>query len=119
MRPDLVIRDRGMARLVADCKYKRLESDEFRHHDVYQVLAYCTATKVEQGLLVYPLHEVYVRDKVSIRHAPVSIRQTTLDLSGAAEGLPLACDQFAKEVFSYAKRDSLSATMPHSAAVSN
>ena len=103
MRPDLVIRDRGVPRLVADCKYKRLEPDEFRHHDVYQVLAYCTAINVEQGLLVYPVHEVNVRDEVSIRHAPVIIRQTTLDLSGDAVTLPLACDHFAQEVFSYAK----------------
>src|SRR5215207_9813808 len=90
MRPDLVIRDRGVSQLVADCKYKRLEPDEYVHHDVYQVLAYCTAINVEQGLLVYPLHEVNVRDEVSIRNAPVTIRQTTLDLSGDAMALPLA-----------------------------
>src|SRR5215203_1691130 len=118
MRPDLVIRDSGVTQLVADCKYKRLQPDEYVHHDVYQILAYCTAMNVGQGLLVYPLHEVNVRDEVSIRNAPVSIRnapvsirQTTLDLSGDAAALPLACDHFAKEVFSYAKRDSLSATM--------
>ena len=103
MRPDLVIRDRGVPRLVADCKYKRLEPDEYLHHDVYQVLAYCTAMNVEQGLLVYPLHEVNVRDEVSVRNAPVTIRQTTLDLSGDAGTLPCACDHFAQEVFSYAK----------------
>ena len=119
MRPDLVIRDRGVSRLVADCKYKRLEPDEFRHHDVYQVLAYCTAMNVEQGMLLYPLHEVSVRDEVSILHTPVIMRQTTLDLSGGAVTLPLACDLFAKEVFSYAKRDALSATMPHSEALSH
>ncbi len=103
MRPDLVIRDRGVPRLVADCKYKRLEPDEFRHHDVYQVLAYCTAINVEQGLLLYPVHEVNVRDEVSIRHVPVIIRQTTLDLSGDPVALPLACDYFAQEVYSYAR----------------
>ena len=84
MRPDLVIRDQGVPRLVADCKYKRLEPDEFRNHDVYQVLAYCTAIDVEQGLLLYPVHEVDVRDEVRIRHVPVIVRQTTLDLSGDA-----------------------------------
>lgn len=36
--------------LVADCKYKRLEPDQFRHHDVYQLLAYCTASNVQRGL---------------------------------------------------------------------
>jgi 5-methylcytosine-specific restriction enzyme subunit McrC len=103
MRPDIVVRDRGVPRLVADCKYKRLEPDEFRNHDVYQVLAYCTAINVEQGLLLYPVHEVDVRDEVSIRHVPVIVRQTTLDLSGDAVMLPLACDHFAQEVFSYAR----------------
>jgi 5-methylcytosine-specific restriction enzyme subunit McrC len=99
MQPDIVIRDRGVPRLVADCKYKRLEPDEFRHHDVYQVLAYCTAINVEQGLLVYPMHEVTVRDEVSIRHAPVIVRQTSLDLSGTGEELDMACEAFAREVF--------------------
>jgi 5-methylcytosine-specific restriction enzyme subunit McrC len=103
MRPDLVVKDHGTPRLVADCKYKRLEPDEFVHHDVYQVLAYCTAIHVEQGLLLYPVHEVDVRDEVSIRNAQVKIRQTTLDLSGDAVTLPRACDCFAQEVFSYAK----------------
>lgn len=103
MQPDLVIRDRGVSRLVADCKYKRLELDEFRHHDVYQVLAYCTAINVEQGLLVYPSHEVNVREEVSVRHAPVVIRQTTLDLSGNLEALALACDCLAHDVFSLAR----------------
>src|SRR5918998_2646218 len=103
MRPDIVVRDHGVPRLVADCKYKRLEPDEFRNHDVYQVLAYCTAIDVEQGLLLYPVHEVNVRDEVSIRHLPVIVRQTTLDLSGDAVTLPRACDHFAQEVFSYAR----------------
>jgi 5-methylcytosine-specific restriction enzyme subunit McrC len=103
MRPDIVVRDRGVPRLVADCKYKRLEPDEFGNHDVYQVLAYCIAINVEQGLLLYPVHEVDVRDEVSIRHVPVVVRQTTLDLSGDAVTLPLACDHFAQEVFSYAR----------------
>lgn len=101
MRPDLVIRDRGIPRLVADCKYKRLEPDKFRHHDVYQMLAYCTAINVNQGMLLYPLHEVGVRDEISIRHAPVVLRQTTLDLSGDPGALRLACDRFAQEVFSW------------------
>jgi len=105
MQPDLVIRERGVPVLVADCKYKRLKQDEFRHHDVYQVLAYCTALDVGNGLLVYPAHEVHVRDEVSIRHAPVLIRQTTLDLSGDANGLRLACHHLAQEVFAPARRD--------------
>jgi 5-methylcytosine-specific restriction enzyme subunit McrC len=104
---------------VADCKYKRLESDDFRHHDIYQVLAYCTAINVEQGLLVYPFHEVRVWDEVSIRHTLVSIRQTTLDLSGDGRTLPLACDRFANEVFSCARPDLLPATMPYSNALSH
>jgi 5-methylcytosine-specific restriction enzyme subunit McrC len=104
MQPDLVIRDRGVPRLVADCKYKRLEPDEFRHHDVYQVLAYCTAINVNRGLLVYPVHEVNVRDEVSIRHAPVIVRQTTLDLSGEGTEMQLLCDTFAQEVFSWVAR---------------
>jgi 5-methylcytosine-specific restriction enzyme subunit McrC len=49
MRPDIVVSEGETVVLVADCKYKRLEPDEFKNHDIYQMLAYCTATRVQRG----------------------------------------------------------------------
>lgn len=52
MRPDLVLRDRGRDRAVADAKYK--EPDEgWYHSDLYQLLAYCAALGLPRGLLIY------------------------------------------------------------------
>ncbi len=101
MRPDLMVDVDGRTVLVADCKYKRLEPDQFRHHDVYQLLAYCTASDVVRGLLIYPTHEVAVKDEIRIRNAPIAIRQTTLDLGGQGELLERACDRLAGEVFGW------------------
>ena len=100
MRPDLIVEAEGQTVLVADCKYKRLEPDQFRHHDVYQLLGYCTASDVTRGLLIYPAHEVSVRDEVHIRNTLVSIQQTTIDLGGSGEQLRQACDKLAGELFS-------------------
>ncbi len=101
MRPDLLVDADRRTALVADCKYKRLAPDEFRHHDVYQLLAYCTASDVTRGLLIYPSHEVPVRDEVRVRNPPITIRQTTIDLGGSGELLRQACDDLGGEVFGW------------------
>jgi 5-methylcytosine-specific restriction enzyme subunit McrC len=102
MRPDLVIDISGQLALVGDCKYKRLAPDEFRNHDVYQLLAYCTATGVRRGLLVYPVHEMAMQDEVRIRNTLVQIEQTTIQLGGSLNQLWEACDAFARGVFARA-----------------
>src|SRR5207248_7242227 len=61
--------------LVGDCKYKRLEIDEFKNHDLYQVLAYCTALRVDRGLLVYPRHSVAIAYDLPVLGSKVVIRQ--------------------------------------------
>lgn len=98
MRPDLVVRERGVPKLVADCKYKRLEPEGLQHHDLYQVLAYCTAMDVAQGLLVYPAHEVHTHDEIRVQNTGVRIRQATIDLSGDSAALRAGCIRFAHEV---------------------
>ena len=42
---------------VGDAKYKELKPSGFKHADIYQMLAYCTATDLPSGLLVYPSGE--------------------------------------------------------------
>jgi 5-methylcytosine-specific restriction enzyme subunit McrC len=102
MRPDIVVWRSGAVRLVADTKYKVVESVEFPNHDVYQVLAYCTALAVPRGLLIYPLHAVEARDTVHVKKAEVKIRRITIDLSGSLAALRTACDDLAEEVFGLA-----------------
>jgi len=99
MRPDIIVSEEGTMVLVADCKYKRLEPSEFKNHDVYQMLAYCTATRVRRGLLIYPLHSAAVQDLVIIRNTDTLIRQATIDLGkGSINELEQECDNFVHTV---------------------
>jgi len=99
MRPDVIVSEEGTVGLVADCKYKRLEPSEFKNHDIYQMLAYCTATRVQRGLLIYPLHAAVVRDEVEIRNTQTVIRQITINLGkGEIAELDQECDAFAERI---------------------
>ena len=42
-----------LPRFVGDAKYKKLDTPGFRHADIYQMLAYCTAADLPSGLLIY------------------------------------------------------------------
>jgi hypothetical protein len=57
------------------------EPSEFKNHDIYQMLAYCTATRVQRGLLIYPVHAAVVQDLVVIRNTGTVIRPATVGLS--------------------------------------
>jgi 5-methylcytosine-specific restriction enzyme subunit McrC len=103
IRPDLVISRDGRAALVADCKYKRLDQSEpFKHHDVYQALAYCTALGLDRGMLLYPRHEKSNEADLEIRNRDVVIRQVTLDLGGGPADLKVACKLLTDAVFGWA-----------------
>jgi len=80
MRPDILVSRGEAVELVADCKYKRLESSEFKNQDLYQMLAYCTATRVQRGLLIYPSHAEAVQDEIKIRNTQTIVRQAIIDL---------------------------------------
>jgi 5-methylcytosine-specific restriction enzyme subunit McrC len=102
MRPDIVVSKGGKVGLVADCKYKRLEPGKFKNHDVYQMLAYCTALGVQRGLLIYPVHAAEVQDLVAIWNSDVVIRQATIDLGKKEiEELNQECETFAHSVLGY------------------
>ena len=99
MRPDILVSEGERVVLVADCKYKRLEPNEFKNHDVYQMLAYCTATRVQRGVLIYPLHAAVIQDEVKIRNTQAVVQQVVIDL-GKEEiaALDLECAAFARGV---------------------
>ena len=71
---------------VGDAKYKRLTPTGFQHADIYQMLAYCTATDLPSGLLVYAAGEsepgVY-----RISNAGKVIEVDSLNLEGQPEDI--------------------------------
>jgi 5-methylcytosine-specific restriction enzyme subunit McrC len=108
MRPDLIIESDGEPILVADCKYKQTEPEIYKNHDFYQILAYCTASGVRRGLLIYPLHSGPLQDFVKVRNVDILIEQTTINL-----GLPFSefrdeCKRFADAVLTLAPLKELS-----------
>ena len=53
LKPDLSLWMDGRCRFVGDVKYKRIEPDGYRNADLYQLLAYCVATDLPGGILIY------------------------------------------------------------------
>jgi 5-methylcytosine-specific restriction enzyme subunit McrC len=103
MKPDILIRRANTALLAADCKYKKVEKEDIASQDIYQLLAYCTATNTQRGLLPYPLHLQGALETFSIVHTGTNIQQICIDLMTDLEGLPQSCDSFADRVFTCAE----------------
>ena len=86
---------------VGDAKYKKLERNErrdksdFRHADIYQMLAYCTAADLPSGLLIYAAGEGEP-DRYEIEHAGKTIEVESLDLSGTPDDILGEVDRLAK-----------------------
>ena len=99
LKPDIVLLRRGKAVLVADFKYKRLEADEFKNHDIYQLLAYCTAMQVSQGLLIYPQHVLDIHEEIQVRKVGITIRQITVNLGIKPDEFFREYERLADEVF--------------------
>jgi len=98
IRPDLVISRDGTRVLVADCKYKRLHTGEHRHHDLYQLLAYCTAFELREGLLIYPRHLADLSTQISVRGIDVRLREYSVDLGGSTVEVTMELDQLADRI---------------------
>jgi 5-methylcytosine-specific restriction enzyme subunit McrC len=82
-QPDLLFTKAEIPTLVADCKYKRTGVDTASEADLYQMVAYCTALGLEEGILVYPRHLVDLDDDLAICSSTIRIHRMTIDL-----GLP-------------------------------
>lgn len=57
LEPDLSLWHGERCLMVGDAKYKRLSVSRFLHADIYQMLAYLTATNLRKGLLIYAAGE--------------------------------------------------------------
>ena len=86
MQPDLSWWAGSRPVFVGDAKYKKLESEAFKHADIYQMLAYCTAADLPSGLLVYAADEGEPRS-YRIKHAGKTVEVASLDLSGTPEAI--------------------------------
>lgn len=95
IRPDLLVSRGNEDLLVADCKFKRLGEDEFKNHDHYQLLAYCTALGIDRGVLIYPLHEAPATQGVGGRNSSIRLATLTIDLDGDVDYLDAQCDRLA------------------------
>ncbi len=107
LRPDVLIRCGHQTVVVGDCKYKRLDAGEHRHHDLYQLLAYCTALDVHHGVLIYPLHLAPMGTDIAFRQTDVSMSEVAINLSRDPEALRNACARLTAEVAAVAGRNVL------------
>ena len=86
LKPDLSLWREGRCRFVGDVKYKRIEPEGYRNADLYQLLAYCVATDLPSGMLIYAAGE-----GEPFRHEVVHVGRTldvvTLDLGAAPEAV--------------------------------
>ena len=97
-----------LPRFVGDAKYKKLDTPGFRHADIYQILAYCTAADLPSGLLIYAAGEDE-RATYRINHAGKVIEVATLNLTGAPEDILREADRLAEQVRVHARWPTLSA----------
>ena len=86
-----------LPRFVGDAKYKKLDTPGFRHADIYQMLAYCTAADLPSGLLIYASNEGEPAE-YRINHAGKTIEVAALDLSGTPEAILDSVRQLAGRV---------------------
>lgn len=97
IRPDLEFRRGDKTVFVGDVKYKLTASGQARSHDYFQLLAYCTALGLRQGMLIYaqvdgddPEREIQV---VNSGHRLTTYR---LNLSGGLTDIEAAISQLAR-----------------------
>ncbi len=93
---DMLFTREGRPVLVADTKYKRIETHGLGNADVYQMLAYCVATSAPTAVLIYPRETASGSDSLApilVHHMDIRILGLSLDLSGTATALAAELDQ--------------------------
>ena len=95
--PDISWWDGKCCSFVGDVKYKRISVAGVKHPDIYQLLAYTTATDLPGGLLVYAAGEsVPVRHEVV--HAGKQLEIMTLDLKGTPQEILATVNNVANRI---------------------
>ena len=78
LEPDLSWWEEGQCRFVGDVKYKQLDTESFKQPDMYQMLAYMTATGLRESMLLYAGAKCTM-SSFTFRHAGSSVHLRTLN----------------------------------------
>ena len=84
LKPDLVWREGSSYRFIGDAKYKLIKDERFPNADMYQMLAYLTASGLSNGMLIYAKDETE-EINYRVRNAGKNVHVATLDLSGSLD----------------------------------
>jgi 5-methylcytosine-specific restriction enzyme subunit McrC len=96
MRPDLVFRRGGKIVHVADIKYKLTTTGRAVTPDYYQLLAYTTALKLPEGLLIYCQTEGTAPETVvEVRHRSQRLYTMPLNMAGGIQDVENSISQLA------------------------
>jgi 5-methylcytosine-specific restriction enzyme subunit McrC len=88
MNPDLEFRRGAAPVYVGDVKYKLTADARARTADYYQLLAYTTALKLPEGVLIYCLAEGGRPERsVTVRHAGKILHTRAVDLTGPPDAV--------------------------------
>jgi len=96
LEPDILWSDRGTLRLVGDAKYKKLSPAGFKHADLYQMHAYCVATNLPAGLLIYGDSSRQLR-RHHIPGSNITISVVAVDLQGTDSDIRTSMLSIAEE----------------------
>lgn len=102
IKPDLLLRMSGADCLIADTKYKDVESKGTSNADLFQMTAYCLTQGVFDGLLIYPANAGYSDASYEIRNSNIRIRAVTVDLGMPPEQFALRSIEIGNRIWNIA-----------------
>jgi 5-methylcytosine-specific restriction endonuclease McrBC regulatory subunit McrC len=90
-----------------ESRYKRLRNDrDFKHHDLYQMLAYITAMNLATGVLIYPRDAQDIDAKLEVRNSETTIREVSISLNGTVDELQEEIGRLATSLTRWTRADS-------------
>ena len=101
MAPDLIVRRSELDCAVGDAKYKRLDPTGWPHADLYQLLAYCVALRLRQGLLIYA--DADEPRSETVREAGITMNIVGVDLAAPPREVLAATRQAARQLIRQAE----------------
>jgi len=97
MKPDLSWWHGGNCQFVGDVKYKAVNVEGVKHHDLYQLLAYTTSADLPAGLLIYAAGEGDP-GRHRVKYAGKTLIVESLDLKGRPAQILQQINRLAIEV---------------------
>ena len=100
LKPDLVWREGSTYRFIGDAKYKFINDMRFPNADMYQMLAYLTASGLPSGMLIYARDEKDEVEETSyrVRNSGKELHLATLDLSGNLDEILKRVDELGSKI---------------------